>query len=92
MAKKRGNTFFTTVLQEVEVDVDLSIDEVIGFLENEGYAVVQTGSESLSRDSVKKMLERVREEFGGTLAEIDYWHGTELKIPPGATVLIVPGL
>jgi hypothetical protein len=93
MARKRGKTFSTTVTQEVEVDVDLSFDEVVAHLKDEGYEVILAGSRGeLTRDIAKQMIERLREEFGGTLAETDYWHGTEMKIPPGATVLILPGL
>ena len=93
MARKRGKTFSTTVTQEVEVDVDLSFDEVVAHLKDEGYEVIPAVARGeLTRDIAKQMIERLREEFGGTLAETDYWHGTEIKIPPGATVLILPGL
>lgn len=93
MARKRGKSFSTTVTQEVKVDVDLSFDEVVEHLKSEGYEVIPAGAGGeLTRDAAKKMIERLRDEFGGTLAETDYWHGTEMKIPPGATVLILPGL
>ena len=93
MARRHGKRFTVTVSQEVDVDVDLSVSDVIDYLKGEGYEVVQTGAHGeLTRDIAKQMIERLREEFGGTLAETDYWHGTEMRIPPGATVLILPGL
>ena len=60
MAKKRGKTFSTTVRQEVEVDVDLSFDEVVAHLKDEGYEVIPAAAGGeLTRDAAKKMLERI---------------------------------
>jgi len=38
--RRRGNVLSTTVSQEVDVDVDFTIDEVVDLLKDNGYQVV----------------------------------------------------
>lgn len=80
-----------TVTQDVDFDVEVSIDECIEFLEDEGYEVVlSTGG--TDRDKAKAQIEALCSAFGGRIVETDYYHGTDLKVPPGSTVVILSSL